>query len=293
MLHKPYTRRRLAAELAAAVAVGHVLTSTASCNPAPTVAAKPVRWMFHRGPGLAAVAADPRASRVLDGTQPYILKKGGDRFVIPPTWNAIPVTPFQAFGELQAAIQQRTLAADIKGVLYDYEKWQFTPIEEQRNPLPYVKQASELVRGEGLRFLTSPSANLVKVMAPETGPSDPEIFESYLRLGIAAHGARYADAYVAQGQRALQSTEVFAYFIQQAAAQARRANPNVEVIGNLSTNPLGRRATVDDLIRAIDATREFVDGYWMNIPTRNAYSPDVNEYRPDIAIEVIRRVAGQ
>jgi hypothetical protein len=293
MLHKPYTRRRLAAELAAAVAVGHVLTSTASCNPAPTVAAKPVRWMFHRGPGLAAVAADPRASRVLDGTQPYILKKGGDRFVIPPTWNSIPVTPFQAFGELQAAIQQRTLAADIKGVLYDYEKWQFTPIEEQRNPLPYVKQASELVRGQGLRFLTSPSANLVKVMAPETGLSDPEIFESYLRLGIAADGARDADAYIAQGQRALQSTEVFAYFIQQAAAQARRANPNVEVIGNLSTNPLGRRVMVDDLIRAIDATREFVGGYWMNIPTRNAYSPDVNEYRPDIAIEIIRRVAGQ
>ena len=79
----------------------------------------------------------------------------------------------------------------------------------------------------------------------------------------------------------------------QAATQAKSANPNVEVIGNISTNPLGRAVTVDDLLRAITATRGMVDGYWMNIPTQNAYSPDVNEYRPDIAIEVIRRVAGQ
>jgi len=269
------------------------LVSAAPGNSARAAVRKPIRWMFHRGPGVAAVAADRVAARLLDSTQPYILKKTGDRFVIPPSWNALSVTPFQAFGQLMAAVEEGTLAPDVKGILYDYEKWAFTPIEEQRNPAPYVKEASDLVRGKGLRFLTSPSANLVKVMAPETGPSDSEMFEAYLRLGIAADGARYADAYVAQGQRSLQNTRVFTDFIQQAAAQARRANPNVEVIGNLSTNPLGRRVTADDLARAISATRDVVDGYWMNIPTRNAYSPDVNEYRPDIAIEVIRRVAGQ
>jgi hypothetical protein len=252
--------------------------------------ARPIRWMFHRGPGVAAVAADPKAARLLDNTQPYILRKPGDRLVIPPSWDAIPVTPFQAFGPLEAALGQHTLAPEIKGVLYDYEKWAFTPIEEQKNPIGYVKKAADIVRAQGYRFLTSPSANLVKVMAPDTGPTDAEMFEAYLRLGIAADGARYADAYVAQGQRALQDTDVFANFIRQAAAQARRANPKVEVIAGISTNPLGRRVEVDDLLRAIEATRAVVDGYWMNIPTQNDYSPDVNEYRPDIAIAVIRRV---
>ena len=148
------------------------------------------------------------------------------------------------------------------------------------------------MRAQGYRFLTSPSANLVKVMAPDTGKSDAEMFEAYLRLGLAADGARYADGYVVQGQRALQDTDVFVHFIRQAAAQARRANADVEVIAGISTNPIGRRIVFDDLVRAIDATRTVVDGYWMNIPTRNDYSPDINEYRPDIAIEVIRHVSG-
>ncbi len=251
---------------------------------------KPLRWMFHRGPGVAAVAADDEASHLLDNTRPYVLRKARDLFVIPPSWNVIPITPFQSFGAIKAALEQRTLAHDVKGVLYDYEKWAFTPEDEQLNPAGYVKRAADLVHARSLLFLTSPSANLVKVMAPETGKSDAEIFDAYLRLGIASEAARYADVYVIQAQRALRTIGVCANFIQRAAEQARRANPGVELIAGISTNPLGRRVITDDLLRAIAATRDIVDGYWLNIPTRNEYSPGITEYRPDIAIEVIRRI---
>jgi hypothetical protein len=282
----------MAAGLIGAIAGGPVPLAAAIGGGARASVAKPIRWMFHRGPGVAAVAADPVVARLLDNTHPYILRKPGDRLVMPPSWNAIPVAPFQAFDALAAALQQQALAPEIRGVLYDYEKWAFTPIAEQKNPIGYVRRAATLVRAQGYRFLTSPSANLVKVMAPDTGKSDAEMFEAYLRLGLAADGARYADGYVVQGQRALQDTDVFVHFIRQAAAQARRANADVEVIAGISTNPIGRRIVFDDLVRAIDATRTVVDGYWMNIPTRNDYSPDINEYRPDIAIEVIRHVSG-
>jgi hypothetical protein len=292
MLQNLCSRRRATAGLIGAIAGAPVLLAAAVGSGARAGVAKPIRWMFHRGPGVAAVAAAPGVARLLDNTQPYILRKPGDRLVIPPSWGAIPVAPFQAFDALAAALEQQTLAPEISGVLYDYEKWAFTPIAEQKNPIGYVKRAADLVRAQGHRFLTSPSANLVKVIAPDTGTTDAEMFEAYLRLGLAADGARYADAYIAQGQRALQDTDVFAQFIRQAAAQARRANPDVEVIAGISTNPIGRRVIVDDLVRAINATRADVDGYWMNIPTRNDYSPDINEYRPDIAIEVIRRVGG-
>lgn len=225
---------------------------------------------------------------MLDHTRPYVLRKPGDALVIPPSWDAIPVIPFQGFAALKVTLEQHGLAPDVKGVLYDYEKWKFTPPDEQRNPVKYIKPAADLVHGRRLLLLTSPSANLVKVMAPETGPSDPEMFDAYLRLGIADDGARYADSYIVQAQRSLRDTAVFVSFVQRAAAQARRANPNVEVLAGISTNPLGRRVVVDDLLRAIAATRDIVDGYWLNIPTRNDYSPAVTEYRPDIAIEVIR-----
>jgi hypothetical protein len=260
---------------------------------AGAASARPLRWMFHRGPGVAAVAADPAASRLLDGTQPIILRKPGDGLIIPTGWDAIPVAPFQSFDAIETALEQHTLAPEVKGILYDYEKWRFTPEAEQRNPAVYVKAASELVHAAGLLFLTSPSANLVKVMAPGTGPSDADMFATYLQLGIAVDAARYADFYVIQTQRALRDTKLSTAFVEQAAAQARRANPHVQVIAGVSTNPLGRRVTANDIVRLIAATRNTVDGYWMNIPTRNDYSPGITEYRPDIAIEVIRRVAAQ
>ena len=104
-----------------------------------------------------------------------------------------------------------------------------------------------------LLLLTSPSANLVKVMAPETGKGDADLFSAYLRLGIAADGARYADVFVIQAQRALRNTEVFANFVQQATAQARRANPKVAVLAGISTNPIGRHVITDDILRAVAA----------------------------------------
>jgi hypothetical protein len=51
--------------------------------------------------------------------------------------------------------------------------------------------------------------------------------------------------------------------------------------------------SADDILAAIAATRNIVDGYWFNIPQPSEYSPHVTEFRPDIAVEVLRRLAGQ
>jgi hypothetical protein len=40
-------------------------------------------------------------------------------------------------------------------------------------------------------------------------------------------------------------------------------------------------------------TRDVVDGYWLNIPEPSEYSPLAAKFRPDIAIDVLRRLAGQ
>jgi hypothetical protein len=250
---------------------------------------KPIRWMFHSGPGVVAIAANAEASRLLDNTRPFVIKHN-EAFVPPPSWNAIPIATFQSFRALNDAFKRGELVPGVKGVLYDYEKWSFTPVDEQRNPAGYVKEAADLVHAHNLLFLTSPAVNLVAMMAPD-GRSEPH--ETYLRLGIAADAARHADVVVIQAQRWERSTEVYTNFVRRAAAQARQANPKVMVLAGISTNPMGQRVTADDIIRAITATRDIVDGYWSNIPTRSAYSPAVNDYRPDIAIEVIRRLAGR
>jgi hypothetical protein len=243
---------------------------------------KPIRWLL-APQGIAAIAADPEVSRLLDNTQPFV-RKGGV-VDIPPRWNAIPFDSFTSFGAIKNALERGTLVPRVEGVMYDNESWRFTPVEEQQNPAHYQRVAADLVHSYGLLFLTAPAVDLVPVLAPE---SRINRYDTYLRLGIAADAARYADVVDIQAQGALRDTGMYANFVRQAAAQARSANPEVLVLAGISTNPSGQQVTADDILRAIAATRDSVDGYWLNIPQLGEYCPRCNDFRPDIAIEVLR-----
>ena len=65
------------------------------------------------------------------------------------------------------------------------------------------------------------------------------------------------------------------------------------MLAGISTQPIGQQVTADDILGAIAATRDVVDGYWFNIPQPSQYSPRATEFRPDIAIDVLRRLASQ
>jgi hypothetical protein len=262
------------------------LMSAVSTHSARATAPKPIRWLLH-GPGIAAIAADAEASRLLDNSQPFVMT-GGNVAAIPPGWNAIPFASFTSFRAIKRALERGALAPAVKGVMYDNEKWRFTPKEEQQNPARYEQLAADLVHAHGLLFLTAPAVNLVAVLAPE---SDHRHYDSYLRLGIVADAARNADVIDIQAQGSERNTRVYADFVKQAAMQARQANPNVLVLAGISTNPSGQRVTANDILRAIAATRDSVDGYWFNIPRSSEYCPRCNDFRPDIAIEVVHRLA--
>jgi hypothetical protein len=249
---------------------------------------KPIRWLFN-GPGIAAIAADAKASRFLDNSQPFVMS-GRNVAAIPPGWNAIPFASFTSFRGIKSAFKGGMVADDVEGIIYDNENWKFTPEDEQQNPAGYEKRTADLVHARGLLFLTAPAVDLVAVLAPE---SQTTLYDAYLRLGIAADAARYADVVDIQAQGSERDTTFFANFVGQAAAQARWANPNVLVLAGISTNPSGQRVTANDILRAIAATRDSVDGYWFNIPSPSEYCPSCNNFRPDIAIEVLRRLATQ
>jgi hypothetical protein len=210
---------------------------------------------------------------------------------VPENWNAVHILSCKSLDDIRNALTQSASPPGVKGILYDYENWKFTPEEERQNPAPYVKQAADAVHGHGLLFLTAPAVDLVPVLAPDSDRSRQD--ETYLRLGLAADAARYADVIDIQAQRFERDTARYARFVREAAAQARLANPKVVVLAGVSTQPGGQSVTADDIVRAIHATRNIVDGYWFNIPKPSAYSPRVTEFRPDIAIEVLRRLAAE
>jgi hypothetical protein len=84
----------------------------------------------------------------------------------------------------------------------------------------YLKQAADLVHARGLLFFTAPAVDLVTVLAPEDDRKHQD--ETYLRLGLAADAARYADVFDIQSQRFERDTELYAEFVRAAAAQARQ-----------------------------------------------------------------------
>jgi hypothetical protein len=249
--------------------------------------AKTLRWLF-AGRGVVAMASDADASRLLDRAQPFVMS-GRPVKEVPSSWGAVSLRSFKSFDGIRDALETNALSPDVKGIMYDYEKWRFTPPEEQQNPALRLKQAADLVHARGLMFLTAPAVDLVTILAPDGDRKRQD--DTYLRLGLAADAARYADVVDVQSQRFERDTERYARFVREAAAQAREANPKVLVLAGVSTQPSGQHVTADDILRAIDATSEFVDGYWFNIPEPSEYSPAVTEFRPDIAVDVLRQLA--
>jgi hypothetical protein len=263
--------------------------SVVSAYSAHAAEGKPIRWLLSQQ-GIAAIAADAEASRFLDSTQPFVRQNRNISAIPPPSWDAIPFDTFASFPVMKSALERDALAPSVKGIMYDNEKWKFTSEEEQRDPARYEKLAADLVHEHGLLFLAAPAVDLVAVLAPE---SRNKRYDTYLRLGIAGDAARYADVIDIQAQSAERDTALYADFVLHAAAQARQANPKVLVFAGVSTNPNGQRVTADDILRAIAATRDGVDGYWLNIPRPSEYCPGCTEFRPDTAIDVLRRLASR
>ena len=271
----------------ARVASMGVLMSVVSAQSAPAADKKPIRWLL-AGQGIAAIAADAEASGLLDKSRPFVRQSRKITSVLPPSWDAVPFETFASFRTMQSVLGRGTLDPSLKAIMYDNEKWKFTPEEEQRDPARYEKLAADLVHQHGLMFLAAPAVDLIGVLEPG---SRGKRYDAYLQLGIAGDAARYADVIDIQAQSAERDAEAYAHFVLQAAAQARRANPKVLVLAGVSTNPNGQRVTANDILGAITATRDSVDGYWLNIPRPSEYCPGCTEFRPDIAVEVLRRLA--
>jgi hypothetical protein len=245
-----------------------------------------IRWLLP-GAALTAVTATPAASHALDQTQPFVVR-GSRSTVIPVGWDATPVAYFTSYAAIAQALGGVSLAPNVKGIIYNNENWQFTPLAEQQNPAQYEKLGAALAHAHGLLFISAPAVDLVTVLAPD---SPLTRYGTYLQLGIAADAARYADVIDIQAQDSETAPLVYADFVLQAAVQARQANPDVLVFAGVSTNPAGQQVTADQILSAIAATRDSVDGYWLNIPQASEYCPACNDFRPDIAVEVITSLA--
>jgi hypothetical protein len=277
--------RRALAPASSILAVAAVLTVWLAVAPKNVSGMTKLKWIIN-GPAVATLVQDPTAQRFFENAAPFVIQRKTDPTALPPLWRAKVIRSFTSYAAMSRALSGGGIDAGVRGILYDNEHWKFTPDQEQRGHAEYTRMAAELVHRHGLLFIAAPAVDLTQVLAP--GPA--KRYDAYIGAGLARDAARYADVYEIQAQGSEKDVDKYASFVRAAAQQAREANPKVMVLAGLSTNPGGQSVTAQDVLAAIAATRSSLDGYWFNIPRPSEYCPRCNDFRPDIAIDVFKRL---
>ena len=197
--------------------------------------------------------------------------------------NATPTQTFTSYADIALAFRNGTIRPGTKAILYDDERWHFTPKEEQNDPVGYAKTAAKIVHAHGLILICTPATDLVGVIDPGAGNK----YDRFLALGIIGGLAKVADVVEVQAQGA-QGTPKYAEFVAGASKQALSSNPNIKLYAGMSTNPTGRLVTPEQLFADFSATRGYVTGYWMNVPGKSPYCPTCGTPHPEVAIAFLK-----
>ncbi|MEY9849002.1 hypothetical protein ABH940_006106 [Streptacidiphilus sp. BW17] len=228
------------------------------------------------------------AAKVFDTPTTYVLTEA-KHWDVPAGWNSTPTADFTSYSALRTAIRHHTLDPRIRAVLYDNEHWSLTPSVEQSNPAHYDQLAAQLVHNDHLQFLASPATDLATVLEPNsTGGS----FDAMLASGLFGQIAPYTDVLDIQSQGAEPSSTRFASYVRAAAAQARAANPHIQVLAGISTNPSGQSVTAAGIERAARSVGSSVDGYWLNDPAEGTACPRCAGPLPQTALAVASNLSG-
>ncbi len=257
--------------------------------PARGKADTPLHWLL-LSKAYASLKTDDVANHFFGGPETYLIGpgKGGGAMPAGPT----PTRAYSSYAQIEKAFSNGT-APKTGAILYDNEKWSFTPDNEKAEPARYEQMAAGLAHAHGLLFIATPAMNLGTFLAPGGAPGVSAMSSKYLQLGIARDAAHAADVIDIQAQALQYDSAEYARVVGEAAQQARAANPHVIILAGLTTRSRrdGTPATADGLLQAVKATRGIVDGYWLNVPMKSEYCPNCGEFRPDIAIDFLHRLA--
>lgn len=263
---------------------------SASASPrSASASSAPPRWLITQtAVGLLGSAGLTQAQlQTLFGNDRTYLTSG-PKPTTPPVNGALRTVTFTSYATMEKLLgEPNGLPAGTAAVIYDNEDWSLTPATEQLHPAKYEELAAKLAHAHHLLFISTPAVDLTNVLAP--GQSDH--YAAYLRLGLAASAARYADVMDIQAQGSETSPSTFAWFVQAAAAQARKANPHVLVLAGISTNPHGEHVTSGQFDKAYSSVRADVNGYWLNIPAEGTGCPNCGMPQAKVAVPLLRVLA--
>lgn len=194
--------------------------------------------------------------------------------------DAVTAHGWASLAAFEADVGAGLVADDVTVVMYDPEAWEHTPIAEQLDPVAAMTGFATLARAEGYRVVMTPHPGLVTVPgATCTQLAGESVPAAFMRCGLPAAAAENADIVDLQLQGLQQQPGRYREWITAAAAQARRANPEVQVLAHLTTR-LAPDPTV--LYAAWRAVQPIVDGGYLGVPGGT---------RPRVALGFLRMIS--
>ncbi len=228
--------RFLALAAAAAITAGAVLGPVLTSASAASAATGP-SWLMGAGTLAGVNAQDPAiAAALLNTPAAYGAGSSLTGNPIQPGYAATPVLSYTSYAQFSADIQNGRISFPYQWVMYDPEKWSQTPINEQQHPIRYMTLFGQLAHANGLKVIMAPAMDLGWVPGSVNPrlPHEP-ITRWYLRAGIAAAAATAGDIVNIQAESQTTNLPQYQWLVNNAAAQARAANPTVQVFAEVST----------------------------------------------------------
>jgi hypothetical protein len=246
-----------AAAITAGAALGPVLGSAAAASAATTPS-----WLMGAGTLAGINTADPSAaSQVLNTPNTYAAGSSLAGNPVQPGLAATPVLGYTSYAQFAADIANGRIHYHYQWVMYDPEKWAQTPLNEQQNPAKYMTLFGQLAHAHGLKVIMAPAMGLGYV-AGSVNPRLPgeTIVHWYLRAGIAGTAAAAADIVNVQAESQTTNLPAYDLVVNGAEAQAKAANPAVQVFAEVSTF----NGTVPQMTAAAESVSP--DGYYVAAP---------------------------
>ncbi len=255
---------------------------------------KPVIWLIAASalqrlrevPGAAALAQEtfdhPETFVIVGEKPPHFLTR----------WKCQWGLSFPSYHAFDKRMKQGTLPHRVKFIILDQESWRFTPEKEKLNPSYYIRKSALLAHQYHLKLIATPAVDLVNSeIGRRRFSTHFSKYSAFLKLKIPQKCGAYADLYEIQAQGSEKNLKIYLSFVKRAAHQAAKINPHLIILAGLSTNPSGQKVTAERLYRDFQTTREFVEGYWLNVPAGGKWCPRCGKPDPGVGIRFLRKIA--
>ena len=260
---RPLAKASAAVGAAAAVTAGVTLSMLA--GGAASAATKPAWFMTASNVQSLSQTDSATAAHFFNTSTAYGAGASLIKTPVQAGYATTPVLDYTSYAQFSSDIASGAIKYPYKWVMYDPEDWSQTPVNEQQDPLTYMKQFGQLAHAHGLKVIEAPAMDLCSVSGTDYPRLSGETCSQwYNRVNIAGAAATDADIYVLQDESNTTNLSQYVSLYNSASVQARAANSGVLVYSEVST----ANGTSDQMTAAAEAVSP--NGFYVAAPGATA-----------------------